>query len=310
MAELDPQVLKEKCAEQIGMGVFEKLAQIDDVNERNELLKDAGQDNFNWQFTQAMRRQKTAAVLPEAKKRIREAKGHKVDRSATWSGDYDKIGHSTYLYDWDGKSDLIPKAAREAKEWFYYLDGSELAFYTKHQRAAPVKKTEEEKAKEKRVAEAWAMYREDTKTAAELRQAFVNKLTVTKATWFRHFIRMIEAASLGKVQYVHLDDRLYKLYGVFEETYNLRAQKMAENTLSDNVITMENIPQFILAFYEGDKPEEVGYGEGWQKEVPHHVENVRLDQCYEWLLENKYQMSDMEKQLRDGTHPCFTRDKQ
>ena len=308
MAELNPKVLKEKCAEQIGMGVFEKIAQIDDVKERNELLEKAGCDNFNWCFTQALRRQKTNAVLPEAKKKIREVKAKKIERSQTWNGDYEKIGSTIYLYDWDGKSSLISKAAMESDELFYYLEGSELEFYIKRKRAAPVRKTEEEKAKEKAVADAWEQYKRDTKMAAELRRIFVDGMTVSKATWLRHFMRMVEAASLGELNYRALNTRLEELYCVQGIHYEARLRKVMENTYE--LVNEETIPHFILAFYEGEQPDRLGYGDGWQKEMPYYKENPRLDACYDWLKENGYKMSDVEKQLQDGTHPSFARKSQ
>ena len=300
MAELNPTLLKEKCAEQLGMGVFEKLAQIEDIDERNHLLAEAGKDNFNWAFTQALRKQKTAEVLPAAKQQIRAAKAKKIERSQSWSNDYDHCGRTIYLYEWDGKKPLLPKEAAGAKELFYYLDGNELAFFTKHKRADPVRKTEEEKAEERRIAEAWEQAREDTKTARQLRRQFADTLTLTSKNHGKMMCHALLAATLTEISYGSPSMQLRELLDV-KDVYGPEGQaQIAKNLWA---MEMKDWPKVIRCFFDTDSCD--GYVGGYQHSMPQHKENRLLDEYYEWLCEFGYQMSRTEIQLQNGTHPAF-----
>lgn len=305
MAELTPSLLKEKCAEQIGMGVFEKIAQIDDLNERNHLLAEAGKDNFNWAFTQAMRKQKTAEVLPAAKQQIRAAKAKKIERSQSWSNDYDHCGRTIYLYEWDVEKPLLPKEAAGAKELFYYLDGNELAFFTKHKRAEPVRKTEEEKAEERRIAESWEQAREDTKTARQLRRQFADSLTVTSKNIGKMMCHALLAATLTEISYGSPSMQLRELLDT-KDVYGPDGQTQ----ISKNFWAMEmkDWPKIIRCFFDTDNND--GYVGGYQRDMPQFKPNQLLDEYYKWLCEFGYEMSDVELKLMNGTHPCFGRKKE
>lgn len=305
MAELTPSLLKEKCAEQIGMGVFEKIAQIDDLNERNHLLAEAGKDNFNWAFTQAMRKQKTAEVLPAAKQQIRAAKAKKIERSQSWSNDYDHCGRTIYLYEWDVEKPLLPKEAAGAKELFYYLDGNELAFFTKRKRAEPVRKTEEEKAEERRIAESWEQAREDTKTARQLRRQFADSLTVTSKNIGKMMCHALLAATLTEISYGSPSMQLRELLDT-KDVYGPDGQTQ----ISKNFWAMEmkDWPKIIRCFFDTDNND--GYVGGYQRDMPQFKPNQLLDEYYKWLCEFGYEMSDVELKLMNGTHPCFGRKKE
>lgn len=303
MAELTPSLLKEKCAEQIGMAVFEKIAQIDDLEERNHLLAEAGKDNFNWAFTQALRKQKTAEVLPAAKQQIRAAKARKIERSQTWSSDYDKAGNTIYLYEWDGKKDLIPKEAKGAAELFYFQEGNELAFYTKHKRAEPIRKTEEEKARERRIAEAWEKIKEDTQTARQLRRQFAETLTLTGKNIGKMMQHLLIAATLTEISYGIPSMQLREVLDA-KDVFGPEGQTKIADTLW--AMEMKDWPKVIRCFFDTDGSD--GYVTGYQHSMPQHKENRLLDEYYEWLREFGYQMSQAEIQMQNGKHPSFRKE--
>ena len=59
MAKLDKETLKEKC-KQLTMNDIDKLMKVKDLDKRNELLKDAGTSNFNWNVEREIKEQDRA----------------------------------------------------------------------------------------------------------------------------------------------------------------------------------------------------------------------------------------------------------
>ena len=71
-------------------------------------------------------------------------------------------------------------------------------------------------------------------------------------------------------------------------------------------------PMLILILFEGvpeDKSDYQSFATGYRKEWPAHQRNPRLEQCYAWLTEFGYQMSDEEIQMMAGTHEIFKKGK-
>ena len=70
-------------------------------------------------------------------------------------------------------------------------------------------------------------------------------------------------------------------------------------------------PTLILTLFEGipkEKKEYESFACGNRKEMPQHQRNTRLEQCYEWLTQFGYQMSDEEIRMMSGQHECFGKD--
>ena len=66
----------------------------------------------------------------------------------------------------------------------------------------------------------------------------------------------------------------------------------------------------ILMLFEGlpmnDQIET--FASGYRKEWPKWQRNTRLEQCYKWLTEFGYQMSDEEIRMMSGTHECYKKE--
>ena len=304
MAELDQKQLKKVCEDQqVTLGDFEKLAQVEDVKKRNELLKDMGTGSFDWQLNRALKLQKCAVVIPEVKKRLKEQNVKPIKQGERYGGDYDNhYEWKVELEDWNPKKKLIPKVEEDL---FYFMDEDTLYFYTKHKRQTSdkPKRSEAEIAEEKARAEAWKQIEADTKTAAELRKAFEADLKMNPKNAPVMLTYFVRAAVLREISYTSPTEEIRRVIGIDTVDWRERTEKAAE-ALQNLDIT--EIPKIIATYFEGEATKTEGYAEGVKsREHPKYKKNHILDACYEWLSAYGYHLSDTEKQLMAGTHPCF-----
>lgn len=308
MAELDPKALKKVCEDeaagnrQISMAEFDKLAKIDDLKKRNALLNKLGTSDFAWEYGRTWRDQESAKALPEIKKILRAAHINKLPDGKRYSSEYDRhYDWTVKLYEWKPGDQLIPEAKKK-DELFYFLDDNEIEFFTKHKRADPVPKTEEEKAEEKRIAEAWENVKKDTELARQLRREFADGLSVTQKNVPKMMHSLMVAVVLGELEYVSISDNIKGLFGLETTSYNERIQT-AMQKLSG--MPMNEWAKLIRCLFDADN--KTCYYEGYQREMPRWKENTILDAYYDYLVANGYQMSDTEQQLKDGTYPYFSK---
>jgi len=305
MAELDPEKLKKVCDEdgsddrQISMAEFDKLAKIDSIAERNSLLSNIGTNDFAWKFGSAYRKQEAKNVIPEVKKILKKEKINKLPDGKRYSSEYDRhYDWTVKLYEWKPGEKLLPKTKDQL---FYLMDETEIEFYTKHKREAPVRKTEEEKAEEKRIAEAWEHVKADTDLARQLRNEFADKMPINIKKVPDMMKALITAAVLSEFDYSSARENLNEVLGLTEDIhYYERTKKAYEKLLT---MPVNSWPRIIRCFFDSDSKH--GYYEGYQRVMPYWKENLILDLYYEWLKANGYQMSETEIMLQDGTYPYF-----
>lgn len=309
MAELDKDALKKACEakdteRQITLADFEKLAQVESVKERNALLKKIGSNDFNWHVRRSIQIQKVTANKPAVKKIIREANLKKLEKdSDRYSGAYEHDWkQDVHLYDWEPGKTLLPPV--EGELW-YWMDDDTISFYTKKKKATPDpanKKTEEEKAEEKRIAEAWAQIKKDSETARQLRREFADNMGMPKNSAGKMLQHLMIAATLNELGYTGISQQL-------KETLQTGNNSIPENQKKAAAaiwqMEMNDWSKLIRCFFDSDNT--CAYTDGYQREMPRHKENPLLDEYYEWLCEFGYQMSDVEIQLQNGTHPSFKR---
>ncbi len=309
MAELDADTLRQVSAQrQLSIGDFDKIAQIEDIGKRNELLRDVGTNNFEQSFNRALKRQKIDRALPFVKDAIKALKCKKIERYETYGGKYNKILEVTLENFKDGDVLEIPKN-HEGQKLFYYLDESwgELKVYILAPKAAPVKRSKEELEREKRIKEAHATLEALTAEAHELRYKFVKELKLTKAN--------TDAIREGAVVALLAEQNFYNSNLNKREIYekNIGVEGI-EGVYDGNIIFEKTLAAYrsdakrtlplIIYVSFGDTNTECFYTK-WKSEYPQHKENKRLSQLYGWLVSCGYEMSDDEQMLMDGTHPIF-----
>ena len=310
MAQLDKETFQDAVGKQITIDDLDRIGKIESIEKRNELLKEYGSNNFDWQVTRAIREQQAAKVKPAALRMLNshEPKLKQIpteDRYNLWNK-FQKLHNETMsLYEWDGKSEFIP----ESKEQLYWLDaGLDIEFYIKEkkEKKEQEKKTPEQIEKEKRIALAWKTAERVNETATELRREFVKGLKVTPKNAMEMMQWALIAALCSMISYGTPTQRLRKEIPLKSYDANEELQEVRDWLFGTS---QHKWPELILKFFEGERePKKIGYVSGGSWEMPKHQEHKKLDLCYEWLTQFGYQMSDEEIRMMSGDHECFGKD--
>lgn len=310
MAELDGKILQKAVGKQITMDDLDRLAKVDSVKQRNALLKDYGENNYNWNVTRAIQVQESAKRKKAARQMLKDAKVEQLpekDRYGSFGKYRTLYNDDCKLYEWDGKKNFIPKV-KEGK-LFYYEEETKITFYVKEEKKkteAP-EKTAEEKEEEKKRALAWKTVDRFAETAAELRKAFAEEMTVSPKNAMRMMQWALSAAFGCMMNYTTPTMAIKEKMGV---TSHVIPEIIAEVTNKMMDLKQSKWPALILMMFEGDweerkaKPPMFAEGSrGYQ--MPSFKRNVMLELCYTWLTEFGYQMSTEEIEMMSGTHAVF-----
>ena len=309
MAEMDKDLLKKACEDkaqdrQITLLDFDRLAQVEDIKNRNELLKDIGASNFEWRLTRALKVQQAAKMKDAAHKALEAAKVKKIEGNERYSGKYRQLyGSNCELDKWDGKKPFIPKNAEG--ELFYSEDDTDIYFYTKEKKQASkqVKKSPEEIEKEKKIDLAWKTVDRVAEASAELRARFTEGLTVGPKNAMRMMQWALVAAFGTMLTYNTPTLALVKRFEMQKLSIPERVDKLSQILLE---MPQKQWPNLILLMFEGDKePKALSFTCGSRSEWPKYDRKVNLERCYEWLTEFGYQMSTEEAEMMAGTHECM-----
>lgn len=313
MAEMDAKLLKKACEgteaeRQITLLDFDRLAQVDDIKKRNELLEGIGESNFEWRINRVLKVQRAEKMRDAAHKVIQEAKLKKVPDSERYSGKYRQIyGANCELDKWDGKKPFIPKNADG--ELFYTEDDTDIYFYTKEKKqpAKPEKKTKEQIEKEKQIDLAWKTVERVAEASAELRARFAEGLTVGPKNCMRMMQWAMIAAFGAMLSYDTPSLALVKRFDMQQMNIPDRIEKMSQTLLE---MPQKQWPNLILLMFQGEKePKTLSFTCGGRYDFPQYDKKVRLELCYSWLTEFGYQMSNEEIQMMAGTHEVFKKGK-
>lgn len=313
MAEMDPKLLKKACEakdteRQITMHDFEQLAQISSVKTRNELLKDIGDRNFEWRLNRELNKQKADAVRPAALKELKDAGITALKDSDEYSSKYERLYQDNIdLSEWQPGKKLIPKS--KEKLFYFISNGDTVKFYIaakKKEKEEPPKKTAAQIEKEKQIETAWKIADRVTEASAELRCEYATGLKVTQ----KNAMEMLQWALIASMS--DFVDHNYNRYEMARDAFDVKGQYRWEmvDDLKQKVMQMKQSewPTLILVLFEGipkEKKQYESFAGGYRKEMPVYQRNTRLEQCYEWLTQFGYQMSDEEIRMMSGQHECF-----
>ncbi len=305
MAELDQETLKSvSSARQLNIGDFDRLAQLDDIEERNALLADIGTVNFNSSLASKLKKQNIDKKLPLVRQELKLHKAKKIEQSQAWY-DYERLGEQIRFYEWDPQTSLLPpEAAQHTDKLYYVIDVTygTLSFYKELPKKKPQKRPQAEIDREKLIDGVRTELTEKTADFCRLRHDFIQGLHATSKNIDQILAGAVTAAMLHVVTYVRSDStRVNEILGVdenvpYDEKLNRRLQILGERGKAV-------YPQIIYTAFGDGK--ENGYVGGAVKDYPEHRENKILDALYDWLCSLGYQMSDEERALREGTHILF-----
>jgi len=314
MAELDKGIFQKAVGKQITMDDLDRLGQLESVKERNAILKEYGENNFDWKLNRAIKVQKAGKVRKAAHRMLQEAGVEKVpvkDNYSIYSGGYEKLYNKTCELDkWDGKKNFIPKTKKEEGKLFYTEDDTDICFFVKKkkQKAEPVKKSEKELAEDKKRDLAWKTVERAAETAAELREAFAAGMTVSPKNAMRMMQWALVAAYTAMATYSTPTNTIKAKLGM-EGVYDI--PKIIQG-VKEKIMDMPQSrwPEMILIMFEGDwrgnKTKPPKFADGSRSyQFPQFKKDTKMELCYEWLTEFGYQMSTEEIEMRAGTHEVF-----
>ena len=307
MMELDQVKLREVSKRQLSLADFDKLAQIEDIKVRNQCLDKMGTHDFNQSVTWELKRQATKKKLPAVRKLLKKLGAKELQNSETWGSAYDSISGYIYIADWEEGAPLLDK--KFSGQLFYTLDkdSGSLRFFQKHKRPAPEKKSPEQQAREKRIADAWAVIHEQAAVAYQLRSDFVKGLRYNQKNANLILKGALTCGVLNATVYSHPNGEAVKeLLGQAPNCYERgRAAKQMD---AFHAADPEIYPALIYALFNDGSKEH--YSGDFEKIFPEHRPSVKLDSLYSWLTSLGYEMSDDEKAMQNGSHEVFQQEVQ
>ncbi len=278
-----------------------KVSDIVNEKERNKVLETVGTNNFNWKLREAMEKQALDATMPKVKAEMKKIGAKKDDNIYSYYGAYEEVAAvSADKY----KDGFFTGKAKEEKEYFWNVRGNMYKLYIKK----PKQKTEKPKKSPKdiKVEVRNAALKEVTEKAYLMRRTFVSEFSSGKKhedvlnLWMRDFI---ESELTGNRIYGHnfelLCEKLGEDYKKNQYSVEEEALKAYQSQEPGNALLV------MLHAVSNDNSCNGYYIPGWGTSLPTYKKNEKLDFVYEKLEMLGYELSNEEKDLRDGTHELF-----
>ena len=204
-----------------------------------------------------------------------------------------------------GRKALPCLIKKNSGQLFYTLDKDSgcVRFFEKRKRAAPEKKSPEQQAREKRIANAWAVIHEQAAVAYQLRSDFVKGLRYTQKNANLILKGALLAGILKATDYMGSNrDAIMDILNQDKENYvrDRGIKVLAAFATADP----KDYPTLIYALFD-DSPKEDYTGSSYQKQYPEYYPSSKLTGLHAWLMDLGYEMSDEEKAMQDGSHEVF-----
>lgn len=305
--ELDREKFKKATDDgSITIGDLDRLSQIKDIASRNECLSKIGTRDFDMSVQKAIRLQDVDANMPAVKAWLKEIKAKAIKGSNRWDNKYEEKGQTIYINRWGDDENKPPKDI-EKKPVFYYLgkkgeyDYGQLDLYHEREKAAPVKRPQEEIDREKAIKAAWDKIESAAAAAYDLRKKFVDGLTVTKKNEQQVIFGAVIANCFEAISF-NCPDRttLYKLAGIKDTGYI--PDRDEKFWAGFDKISGNDWAKLVYALF-GD--ESICGASGYRREFPEFRHNIKLELIYRWISSLGYKISTEEAQLLTGDHEAY-----
>ena len=312
MAELDQEALA-KYGTQLTMDDLDKLAKVQDIKKRNELLKEAGSGNFKWKVDNALTEQ-TRKENYEKAKAVLTAAGlieKTTDGMANFWKEYEYLPYSinvTLDSYTDGKN-IVPEDDRQV---YFCREYSMIRFWAERRKEEPKEENEEPDEEEiarreerKKAEEAWARLEEIEQHADESRGEFLKTLSVKQ----KDNRKALEWMIIALVATNNPETAVELLPDYDNEDIEQLPKGHTETDLDLKAIReqIETNPQLYAEVMYGMlfNGEDCVRGRWHKNEKPEYCRNIALITGYEWLEDFGYRMSDEERAYLDGTLDCY-----
>ena len=295
LIKLDQSLLEKASAKQISIVDLNKLNKIDDIEERNLLLKEIGTSNFEWKYKQALDKQKRDKKTKAWREVLLEAGLIEIDDH--WDNKYESCERPWFSIEANPKEFV----RADDEKYFHISYGS---VYVRKDRVAKVETEEEKARKEKQKLENEIKQKllSLSKIAYDMRKEFAENVSTTVVK--KHFSDIIAFYMFKKaMSYEYIDeDDMAQLLGVEWEENEDESFISYDEVLNNVKKAPEKIFWSMVYMCADENSVQMSYYNQWDST---HKNNTQLDALYSLLTTLGYQMSDEEKQLQDGTHELF-----
>ena len=303
-----------------------EISKLESKTDQNEVLKEAGTNNFRQILKRKLGDQNYKKNCEHLDKIAKEEGLEPIPAGVSVWENYNSQGTPTGTYESD---ETVRKAIKKmvkgnaGTQLFYQFgkdwstDDARLQIYKEKEKTSKelteAEKTQKEKdrARQKKVREVKKLMAE----AYALRTDFIRNYTVTNGFGMTTIGKLIVKYSLsqqcawGKKPLPERHDWKEKY---IKETLGIQVEEYEDSKSLWELIEARGIPQiratiawiFGGGVFDCDQPE---FGSYYYYDGSYQTDKL-MEKRYEFLKEIGYQMSDMEIQLMDGTHPVFKRE--
>ena len=321
IAELDPGKLHTVAHDegrQLTLEDFDRLAKVEDMNERNNVLLTIGTRDFDAALNRALIAQEVKRNRPEIDAWLSAHNAKQITRSESWSGRYETLrtsgGYwSSITMDKLGQNGnkLPPETfVKDHKELFYTMDDRMLTLYTKTARSSGPKKSREELEREKVAREAKADIARIAGEHYELRSGFISRANFGKTDYDAimngaAMLLFYYATSWGSSGHI---DPVNKSLGL--ANYEMHTDKVIDAI--NQVACGKDYGRLArTVYYCFNDSERETFAQYMQATgtipVYESSHNTKLTILYRWLELLGYEPCDEERQMIDGTHEAYHR---
>lgn len=294
---LDRDKLVKSQSRNISLEDYAKLQNIEDEKERNELLDVLGTNNFNNKYATAIERQKKKSVLDEIEEVLKEFAEKCEKEPDYWSSKSEYC----FVKRFYNKSEITDDYS-EDELYCYYRSDYSVSLYkkkSKEERTAEEEKRLKSEERHAKLEEFRIKAKEISKRMYDLRIEFL-KNYVGKSSDSEIMTKAI-------IEDVVVENNNYWNFDCFDEMTAIGIVIDEDNECLNFENIYERFPRRVLLAYTlaiiGDK-DTLSHINIYSSEKPYNP-SVKLNRIYSLLCKLGYEMSDEEKQLRDGTHSIY-----
>lgn len=273
---------------------YARLNKIENVKERNRVLEHIGTSNFEWELNNALTEQRAKKNKPIMLKELNSF-ATQIPNSANRK--YEYSSYSSYS---NYKEGQFASQKKSSKEYFYLVEKNGVTIYTLKEKTAKPKKSKKEKEADLLRDE----LRQLSKQAYEQRVNFIKNFTAFKSNSAAILKFLEKSVIYGIYTYGSANSKLFEslVPGKYRYEDTAEIYRVCDTE-------PERVALIIAYCKTGDDESYVTYYSSFGEKKPSYRKNLRLIFIYEQLNLLGYQISDVEKQLLDGTHPIFTENK-
>lgn len=305
MAELDKEKLREVATDeerQLTLADFDRLAQIEDINERNKVLDKIGTREFDMALNSALSQQEIARNRPAVDQWLEEHGAKELSDSDRWSNKYEDYPgeHCIQIQHLGKAGNKLPEKTDDPI--FYYVSYGNLYLKRKKPKAPREEKTPEERARIKAINEAFDGLEALAKSAYELRKSFAATLACTYNNKEQILKGAVMSGLRHAVSYHSTDsEMIHSILGLEgTDRYDSRVYKKKLGEYIDLAVVDCNVNPLLIYAMFGDGPEAC-LDTTYRNNFPRYRLNFDLNLVYSWLVTVGYEMSAEEEGLLSGT---------